>query len=42
VSKEHLEASQEEFAELMSSMMPYMAAPPEISFGEDIFSFDSE
>ncbi len=41
-SKEHLEASQEEFAELMSSMMPYMAAPPEISFGEDIFSFDSE
>jgi|TARA_B100001996_G_scaffold382155_1_gene373224 hypothetical protein len=41
-SKEHLEASQAQFAELMGSMMPYMAAPPEVSFGEGIFSFDSE
>ena len=40
-SKDHLEASQAEFAQIMSSMMPYMAAAPEVSFGEEIFSFES-
>ena len=40
-SKEHLEASQKEFSELMANMMPYMAAAPEISFGEAVFSFIS-
>ena len=40
-SKEHLEASQEEFNELMANMMPYMAGAPEVSFGEGIFSFNS-
>ena len=40
-SKEHLEASQKEFNELMSNMMPYMAGAPEVSFGEGIFSFNS-
>ena len=40
-SKEHLEASQEEFNELMANMMPYMAGAPEVSFGEGIFSFKS-
>jgi hypothetical protein len=38
-SKEHLEASQTEFKELMVNMMPYMAGAPEVSFGESIFSF---
>tara|TARA_B100000900_G_C20454758_1_gene664695 strand:- start:669 stop:956 length:288 start_codon:yes stop_codon:yes gene_type:complete len=40
-SKELLEASQTEFAELMSSMMPFMAGTPEISYGESVFSFNS-
>ena len=40
-SKEHLEASQKEFSELMANMMPYMAGAPEVSFGEGIFSFNS-
>ena len=40
-SKEHLEASQKEFSELMVNMMPYMAGKPEVSFGEGIFSFNS-
>ena len=40
-SKEHLESSQKEFNELMANMMPYMAGPPEVSFGEGIFSFKS-
>ena len=40
-SKEHLEASQKEFSELMVDMMPYMAGAPEVSFGEGIFSFNS-
>jgi quinol monooxygenase YgiN len=38
-SKEHLEASQTEFKELMVNMMPYMAGAPDVSFGESIFSF---
>ena len=40
-SKEHLEASQKQFNDLMTDMMPYMAGPPEVSFGEGIFSFNS-
>ena len=40
-TKEHLEASQAEFKELMVNMMPYMAETPEISFGEGVFSFIS-
>ena len=40
-SKEHLEASQTEFQELMAKMMPYMAGAPDVSFGEGIFSFNS-
>ncbi len=40
-SKEHLESSQNEFNELMVNMMPYMAGPPEVSFGEGVFSFNS-
>tara|TARA_B100000459_G_scaffold64120_1_gene35088 strand:+ start:1764 stop:2054 length:291 start_codon:yes stop_codon:yes gene_type:complete len=41
-SKEHLEASQTEFTELMSKMAPYMAAPPSVSFGEQVLSFNGE
>ena len=41
-SKEHLDASQTEFAELMSSMAQYMAAPPSISYGEQVLSFNDE
>ena len=41
-SKEHLDASQAEFTELMSSMAQYMAAPPSISYGEQVFSFNGE
>ena len=41
-SKEHLEASQTEFTELMSNMMPYMAAPPSVSYGEQVLSFNEE
>ena len=40
-SKEHLEASQKQFNDLMTNMMPYMAGTPEVSFGEGIFSFNS-
>ena len=40
-SKEHLEASENEFNELMANMMPYMARAPEVSFGEGVFSFIS-
>ena len=40
-SKEHLEASETEFNELMANMMPYMAGAPEVSFGEGVFSFIS-
>ena len=40
-SKEHLEASQNEFTELMVNMMPYMTGAPEVSFGEGVFSFIS-
>ncbi len=40
-SKEHLEASEKEFNELMANMMPYMAGAPKVSFGEGIFSFNS-
>ena len=41
-SKELLEASQTEFTELMSNMMPYMAAPPSVSYGEQVLSFIEE
>ena len=41
-SKEHLDLSQTEFAELMSNMAPYMAAPPSISYGEQVLSFKGE
>ena len=40
-SKQHLEASEKEFNELMANMMPYMARAPEVSFGEGVFSFNS-
>ena len=40
-SKQHLEASEKEFNELMTNMMPYMARAPEVSFGEGVFSFNS-
>ena len=39
-SEELLEASQDEFNELMANMMPYMAGKPEVSFGEGVFSFN--
>ena len=41
-SKGHLEASQTEFTELMSNMAQYMAAPPSVSYGEQVFSFNGE
>ena len=41
-SKEHLEATQKEFNELMANMMPYMAGAPEVSYGEGVFSFIHE
>ena len=41
-SKEHLDASQTEFTELMSNMAPYMAAPPSVSYGEQVLSFKDE
>ena len=40
-SKDHLEASQKEFNELMANMMPYMAGAPEVSYGEGVFSFNT-
>ena len=40
-SKEHLEASQKEFNELMANMMPYMVGAPEVSYGEGVFSFNT-
>ena len=41
-SKELLDASQNEFTELMSNMAPYMAAPPSVSYGEQVLSFNGE
>ena len=41
-SKEHLDVSQASFAELMNNMAPYMAAPPSISYGEQVLSFKGE
>ncbi len=41
-SKEHLEASQTQYNELMGNMMPFLAAPPTVSFGELVMSFDAE
>ena len=41
-SKEHLEASETPFNELMSSMIPYMAAPASVSYGEQVLSFNEE
>ncbi len=41
-SKELLDASQTEFTELMSKMAPYMAAPPSVSYGEQVLSFNDE
>ena len=40
-SKDHLEASQKEFNELIANMMPYMAGAPEVSYGERVFSFNT-
>jgi len=41
-SKELLEASQSQYNELMSNMMPYLAAPPSVSHGEQVMTFDAE
>tara|TARA_A100001234_G_scaffold105937_1_gene93159 strand:+ start:449 stop:739 length:291 start_codon:yes stop_codon:yes gene_type:complete len=41
-SKELLEASQTQYNELMSNMMPYLAGPPTVSHGEQIMTFDAE
>ena len=41
-SKELLEASQTQYNELMTNMMPYLAAPPSVSYGEQIMTFDAE
>jgi len=41
-SKELLEASQTQYNELMSKMMPYLAAPPSVSHGEQVMAFDAE
>ena len=41
-SKELLEASQAQYNELMSKMMPFLAAPPSVSHGEQIMVFDAE
>ena len=41
-SKELLEASQSQYNELMSNMMPYLAAPPSVSHGEQVMAFDAE
>ena len=41
-SKELLEASQNQYNELMSNMMPFLAAPPSVSHGEQVMAFDAE
>tara|TARA_B100001113_G_scaffold204129_1_gene167415 strand:+ start:3069 stop:3359 length:291 start_codon:yes stop_codon:yes gene_type:complete len=41
-SQELLEASQTKFNEIMSSMGPYLAGPPTISYGEQVMAFDAE
>ena len=41
-SKELLEASQTQYNELMSKMMPFLAAPPTVSHGEQVMVFDAE
>ncbi len=41
-SNELLEASQTQYNELMTNMMPYLAAPPSVSYGEQIMTFDAE
>ena len=41
-SKELLEASQTQFDELMSNMAPFLAAPPSVSHGEQVMTFDAE
>ena len=41
-SKELLEASQTQFDELMSNMAPFLAAPPSVSYGEQVMTFDAE
>ncbi len=40
-SKELLEASQTQYEELMSNMMPYLAEPPTISRGNQVLAFDA-
>ena len=40
-SKEHLDASQTQYDELMSNMIPYLAGHPNVSFGEQILAFDA-
>jgi len=41
-SKELLEASQTQYNELMSNMMPFLAAPPSVYYGEQVMAFDAE
>ena len=41
-SKELLEASQTQFDELMSTRAPIWAAPPSVSHGEHVMTFDAE
>ena len=41
-SKELLEASQTQYNELMSNMMPYLAGPPTVSHGEQVMAYDAE
>ena len=41
-SKELLEESQTQYNELMSNMMPYLAAPPTVSHGEQVMAFNAE
>ena len=41
-SKELLEASQTQYNELMSNMMPFLAAQPSVSHGEQVMAFDAE
>ena len=40
-SKEHLDASQTQYDELMGNMIPYLAGHPNVSFGEQILAFDA-
>ena len=41
-SKELLEASQTQYNELMSNMMPFLAGPPSVTYGEQVMEFDAE